>query len=1156
MLDQHLQLMIIFLFQPCLLRYLLHVDVALAAHLGVGGVSLRSQQAALLHWKSTLGRNSPAPAALDSWRQGSSPCSTNWTGITCGVVRDRRRRHAHLGVTSISLSNTGLNGPLGELNFSALPFLSYVDLTNNSLRGEIPAAITSMRMLSYLDLRGNRLHGQIPAGIGNVRPLSVLGLSFNNLTGPIPASLGNLTALVVLVVNHNMITGPIPEELGNLASLEALDLGTNLIRGRVPASLGNLTRLGILHLYGNQLSGPIPSSFGNLVNLSELELGENNLTGEIPTSLANVTALTILHLPNNQLTGSIPEIGMLINLSRLVLFNNQLSGPIPSSLGNLASLMLLDLGYNHLSGAIPVSFANITMLNVLYLNSNQLTGSIPQEIGLLVNLITLYLRTNKLIGSIHPSLGNITRLNYLDLSENQLVGSIPYELGRLGDLQGISLSENNISNSIPESIVNMTSLTHLLLFDNMLSGHLPRALANLTHLVELSLANNSLSGELPPDLCKGGSLQAFQADFNKFVGQFPSGLKTCISLTSLTLSSNQITGDISSFGPYPRLGYARLGKNNLHGHIPRTWQSSINLTVLDMSENMITGSLPPELSNLVKLEVLALHTNKLTGKIPPELSNISNLYSLNLSRNQLSGEIPPDFSRMTNLQYLDISNNKLSGSIPHGLGSCVGLRSLMINHNSLSGDLPMSIGNLENLQIVLDVSNNKLTGMLPPHIGDLKMLEFMNLSHNQFTGSIPSSFASMVSLSTLDVSYNDLEGPLPTGKLFDIAPIGWFLHNKGLCGNLSGLPACPSTPTIEHHSRRTRSLALAISIPLCMVIFVAIFGVVIVVHKRKLPQQKIATDRVDVFSVWNFDGKLAFEDISRATENFSERYIIGSGGYGTVYKAQLQGGRIVAVKRLHQIEEEMVDEKKFIGEVEVLTKIRHRSIVKMYGFCLHPKYKFLVYDFIERGNLHGILENEELAKELDWQKRARIVRDVAQGLSYLHHECNSPIIHRDIKSSNILLDSDFKAYISDFGTARILKPDSSNWSELAGTYGYIAPELSYTSVVTSKCDVYSFGVIVLEIVMGRYPLELQSLASMGHQEIPIENLMDKRPSSPTIVEKKEIALLVEVAFDCLQTSPHARPEMQDVDLKLATHQPSSATTSNALTQEEIHHGKV
>ncbi|KAF8768532.1 hypothetical protein HU200_007542 [Digitaria exilis] len=502
--------------------------------------------------------------------------------------------------------------------------------------------------------------------------------------------------------------------------------------------------------------------------------------------------------------------------------------------------------------------------------------------------------------------------------------------------------------------------------------------------------------------------------------------------------------------------------------------------------------------------------------------------------------------------------NNLSGSIPQELGGCTGLLSLLLNDNSLSGELPMTLGNMGNLQLVLDVSSNKFTDGLPSQLGNLVKLESLNLSHNEFNGSIPSSFASMASLSTLDVSYNNLEGPIPTGQLFRNASIEWFLHNNGLCGNLSGLPQCSSAPKLEHHNRKILRLVLNISIPLCIVTVLAI-GLVMIIPRNKQQQRTAATDRRDVFSVWNFDGKLAFEDIINATENFSERYIVGSGGYGTVYKVQLQDGRSVAVKKLHETEEEMSDEKRFLREIEVLLKIRHRSIVKLYGFCSHRLCKFLVYDYIDRGNLHETLENEDTAKELSWQRRAAIARDMAQAMYYLHHECNPPIIHRDITSNNILLDADFKAYVADFGTARIIKSDSSNWSELAGTYGYIAPELSYTSTVTAKCDVYSFGVVVLEIVMGRYPRELQSLGSLSleeHSKLAMD-FLDQRPPSPTAAEKKEVALLIDVAYACLETSPQSRPEMQDVYQKLIRHKPSSlASSSGKITLEQVTDGEV
>ncbi|KAF8731874.1 hypothetical protein HU200_015818 [Digitaria exilis] len=894
-----------------------------------GGVHLGYQTAALLRWKSSL---RASPPALDSWRQGTSPCTGNWTGVACGVVH---RGHRHpLAVTEISLSNAGIDGRLGELNFSALPFLTYVDLSYNSLREEIPSAIASLPVLSFLDLSVNWLHGNIPPELGNMPHLTQLGLTSNNLTGRIPASIGNLTMLGALSFGNNMLTGPIPEELGNLNKL------------------------------------------------MDLELSDNRLSAGIPVDLLNLTELNTLSLEMNELTGSIPhEIGLLHNLRLLVLFENQLSGTIPHILGNL------------------------------------------------------------------------TLLSDLDLHENQLVGSIPTEVGAL------------------------------------LSGPLPQGFSNnFSHLIEINLGNNSLSGELPSDICKGGNLEQFEVSMNMFTGPFPKSLKTCRSLKLLSLGDNQITGDVSSLGPYPRLIKVDLDRNNFFGSLSKTWASSSNLTSIYMQKNMITGSLPPEFSSLEKLEKLIINDNNLSGKIPPELSNLVNLYTLDLSQNQFSGHIPPEFGQLGNLQYLNISANKLSGIIPQELGNCIKLISLALNHNSLSGDLPVTIGNLRSLQIVLDVSNNKLTGRLPAELGNLAQLELLNLSHNEFSGNIPPSIGSMNSLLTLDVSYNNLEGALPTGRLFRNASIRWFLHNKDLCGSLTGLPLCSSIPVMKHHNERIHNLGLAISIPMCIAIILLIAVII---------NTGTAGTR-DVLSVWNFDGKFAFEDIAEATENFSDKYIIGSGGYGTVYKAQLQGGRL-------------------------------------------------------GGNLCAILKNEELSKELDWSKRVAIATDVAQAIYYLHQECNPPIIHRDITSKNILLDAAFKAYVSDFGIARMLKPDSSNWSELAGTYGYIAPELSYTSVVTTKCDVYSFGVVVLEIMMGMYPTELQSIASMGQrQELEIEDILDTRPSLPTIAEKKEIALLVEVTFACLQTAPQYRPEMQDVYQKLVMHKPHPfASPSHGFRLEEI-----
>nr|XP_029120199.1 MDIS1-interacting receptor like kinase 2-like [Elaeis guineensis] len=284
----------------------------------------------------------------------------------------------------------------------------------------------------------------------------------------------------------------------------------------------------------------------------------------------------------------------------------------------------------------------------------------------------------------------------------------------------------------------------------------------------------------------------------------------------------------------------------------------------------------------------------------------------------------------------------------------------------------------------------------------------------------------------------------------------------------------------------------------------------------------------DIFSILNFDGRVAYDYIIDASENFDEKYCIGSGTYGKVYKVELPMEQMVAVKKLH-LREEVFDEKSFESEIQALTKIRHRNIVKLHGFCSNPGCKFLIYQYIEKGSLASNFRSQETAEDLNWERRVRIIKDVAHALSYMHHDCNPSIVHRDISSNNVLLDSDFKAYLSDFGTARMLRSDLSNWSMLAGTVGYTAPELSYTTKANEKCDVYSFGIIILEIIMGRYPGDLiSSLSSSDIQQMLFIDVLDQRISPPTADMVKEVLLLAIIAFSCIHGTPQARPTMQRV----------------------------
>ncbi|XP_039171263.1 MDIS1-interacting receptor like kinase 2 isoform X2 [Eucalyptus grandis] len=308
----------------------------------------------------------------------------------------------------------------------------------------------------------------------------------------------------------------------------------------------------------------------------------------------------------------------------------------------------------------------------------------------------------------------------------------------------------------------------------------------------------------------------------------------------------------------------------------------------------------------------------------------------------------------------------------------------------------------------------------------------------------------MRGLVEVDISYNKFEGPIPNTTAFQNATKESFQGNSGLCGNIEGLEPCDQA-VVDRESSPTGGGVFLIVFPLLGVILLFIFfGIFFIFHRKKLhPTVELAPKTIEVFSLSKYDGMISYEDIMEATGAFNEIFCIGRGGYGSVFKAKLRSGDIVAVKKLHQTANSgQTYQKEFLNEIRALTEIRHRNIVKLVGFCSHPQHSFLVYEYFDRGSLSTILSNEKEAKELDWNKRVNIVKGMAHALSYMHHDCITPIVHRDISSNNILLDSEYEAHVSDFGTAKLLKLDTSNWSAVVGTYGYVAPELAYTMKVT------------------------------------------------------------------------------------------------------------
>ncbi|XP_041011559.1 MDIS1-interacting receptor like kinase 2-like [Juglans microcarpa x Juglans regia] len=835
------------------------------------------------------------------------------------------------------------------------------------------------------------------------------------------------------------------------------------------------------------------------------------------------------------------------------------------------NLNSLDLHYNLLFGEIPSRISNLSQLSVLNLGSNQFSGIIPLEVGKLMNLNVLIFSNNLLQGSIPSNIGYLTNLSVLNLGSNHLSGSIPPELGKLKSLTELRLNLNNLTSSIPASLGDLIGLKVLSLYGNQLSGPLPGEINNLTNLTLFFLSNNSISGFLPEDICHGGILEDFCASNNRFVGTVPKGLKNCTSLTRLRLDRNNLIGNISQdFGIYPKLDYVDLSYNKFLGEISSNWGKCQLLTSLKISNNQITGEIPPELGESTLLHVIDLSSNNLVGKIPYELGKLKSLFNLTLSNNNLSGSIPPEIGTdLPDLTYLDLAENNLSGPIPRQLGDCSKMLYLNLRNNHFSEGIPIEIGKLLFLQVLLDLSRNSLTGKIPWQLGNLVKLEILNLSHNNLSGSIPSSFDNLQSMRLVDLSYNDLEGPIPNNKAFEEARSEAFSHNKDLCGNHTGLKSCHPPVQDAKDGDDHVVLLIIIPIPVAVFFFTTITGMIYILRKeRKKKGNKLRdSHQENVFSIWSYDGKLVFQDIKDATEGFHTKYCIGVGATGSVYKAEMSSGQVVAVKILqHAMLEEC---KSYESEIRALTKIRHRNIVKLHGFCSHAQQSFLIYEYLERGSMAKILSNMGKSKELDWIKRINIVKGFANALCYMHHDCRPPIIHRDISSNNLLLDTDYEAHVSDFGTARVVKLDSCNWTGLAGTYGYIAPELAYTMKVTEKCDVYSFGVVTLEIIVGHHPGELicslsSSTSSMSSSSSPassfspfnphsmlLKDMLDKRIATPQAEIADEVITIVKLAFSCINANPDLRPTMERVSQELSTRRQSFSESFDMVTLRQL-----
>ncbi|XP_020580288.1 probable leucine-rich repeat receptor-like protein kinase At5g49770 [Phalaenopsis equestris] len=859
---------------------------------------------------------------------------------------------------------------------------------------------------------------------------------------------------------------------------------------------------------------------------------------------------------------STPWEGIVCSDSRvtmLTLNTMGIKGTLSSDISQLTQLQSLDLSLNSdLGGPIPPSIENLKQLTTLILAGCSFTGNIPQELGNMAKLSFLALNSNKLTGRIPSSMGLLSNLYWFDLGDNQLTGVIPVS-----------------SNSTP-GLDQLVNTKHFHFNKNQLSGAIPESLfSSKMTLIHLLFDSNKFTGQIPESLGLVKSLEVLRLDRNSLGGTVPSNINNLVRLNELSLANNELTGSIPDLTGMSLLNYVDLSNNSFDPSPAPNWFSTLEtLTTLVLESGGLYGNIPTQMFSFPQMQQVLLSNNAFNGTLDLDKTS-SELQLVDFKNNAISGfKSSPGFSENLILYGNPVCTTQLVNSIYCSL------------QQELQQPYSTNLSHCNSPSCPLDQSvNPKNCECAYPYEGWLVFRApfFRDTSNSSRFQELENSLWTQLKLSPHSVSLSNLlhnrdnylqvDAKLFPSRMYfnrlEVIKIGFALSNQSfdppsIFGPYYFIASAYPFSSVNNGGGSSMSTGVIAGIAIgCVLLLIVLFVVGIYALRQKRRAQR-AVEQSKPYASWLSAGKesdgapqlkgaryFSYEELRKSTNNFAEANEIGSGGYGKVYKGYLSSGEVVAVKRAQQ--GSMQGGHEFKTEIELLSRVHHKNLVGLVGFCFEQGEQMLVYEYIPNGTLRESLIGKNGIK-LDWPRRLKVALGSARGLAYLHELADPPIIHRDVKSTNILLDENLIAKVADFGLSKLVSDSQKGHisTQVKGTLGYLDPEYYMTQQLTEKSDVYSFGVVMLELIIAKQPIEKgkyivrevrMTLNEKDNEYYGLREMMD--PALRSTTNLTGFRRFVELAMQCVEESAAQRPTMNQLVKEIETLLQNAGLSSNA-----------